>query len=260
MSRSSGVLAIAPSVRNTSARIEFGDSERTEGRHQSIASARPGGLSSSRRAHSADELRRGVDQRLRRRRARTDAGSPRRVRWSGTRSSGRGSDVAGRRAVRGCGLTSGSRSADARGERAQLGDRDRGLAEELEQQCLELVVGSVDLVDQQDRRGSARDDVSPQDGPLQEELLGEQVGVGDGLGRRLGEPDRQQLALIVPLVQRLADGDALVALQPDQRASQRAARAISRRSSCRPRARPRAAAVARADREEQCRRQPSSTR
>jgi hypothetical protein len=34
---------------------------------------------------------------------------------------------------------------------------------------------------------------------------------------RLGQPDGQQLTRVVPLVQRLGGGDALVALQPDQR-------------------------------------------
>src|SRR6202020_760366 len=39
-----------------------------------------------------------------------------------------------------------------RADRAELGDRDRGLAEQLEQERLEIVVGAVDLVDQQYRR------------------------------------------------------------------------------------------------------------
>ena len=37
------------------------------------------------------------------------------------------------------------------------------------------------------------------------------------LAGRLGQPDGEQLARVVPLVQRLGGGDALVALQPDQR-------------------------------------------
>ena len=39
---------------------------------------------------------------------------------------------------------------------------------------------------------------------------------------RLGQPDRQQLPLVVPFVERLAGGEPLVALQPDQRCLQRA--------------------------------------
>jgi hypothetical protein len=45
-----------------------------------------------------------------------------------------------------------------------------------------------------------------------EELLLADVGTA-----RLGEPDAQQLARVVPLVQRLGGIDALVALQADQR-------------------------------------------
>ena len=39
-----------------------------------------------------------------------------------------------------------------RADRAELGDRHRGLGEQLEQERLEVVVGAVDLVDQQHRR------------------------------------------------------------------------------------------------------------
>ena len=39
-------------------------------------------------------------------------------------------------------------------ERAELGDRDRIVGEHLEQECLELVVGAVDLVDEQHRWGA----------------------------------------------------------------------------------------------------------
>ena len=44
----------------------------------------------------------------------------------------------------------------ARADRAQLGDRHRGLGQQLEQERLELVVGAVELVDQQHGRQRAR--------------------------------------------------------------------------------------------------------
>ena len=60
-----------------------------------------------------------------------------------------------------------------------------------------------------------------QDRPLDQELLAEQVGLGEPLVLRLGEPDREQLALVVPVVERLARGEPLVALQPHQRGVER---------------------------------------
>ena len=58
------------------------------------------------------------------------------------------------------------------------------LAEELEQQRLELVVGPVDLVDQQHRRRRAAVPDRLQDRALLQELLGEQVGVGAAVSCR----------------------------------------------------------------------------
>jgi hypothetical protein len=107
------------------------------------------------------------------------------------------------------------------GERAQLGHRDRELAEELEQQRLELVVGPVDLVDQQHRRYRPGVPYAAQDRPLRQELGGEQVGVRELLLPGLGQPDRHQLALMIPLVQGLGRSQSLVALQPDQRSPER---------------------------------------
>ena len=57
---------------------------------------------------------------------------------------------------------------------------------------------------------------------------------------------RDQLARVVPLVQRLRGVDALVALQPDQLAAEQRRRAPSPPRSCRRRPRPRAAAACRA--------------
>ena len=64
------------------------------------------------------------------------------------------------------------------------------------------------------------------------------------LAARLGQPDAEQLARVVPLVERLGGVDALEALQPDQRGVEQRRRATWRPASCPRRPRPRAAAAA----------------
>ena len=101
-----------------------------------------------------------------------------------------------------------------------LGDADLVRRQHLQQEGLELVVGPVDLVDQQHRRAVAQ---RAQHRAVEQEALAVQgpldlVGVRSR-GRRRGGLDRaqvQDLAREVPVVQRLARVDALVALQPDQ--------------------------------------------
>ena len=119
----------------------------------------------------------------------------------------------------------------ARLDHAQLRDRDLEVRQDLEQHRLELLVGLVDLVDQQHDRLGGGDRL--QQRPGEQELLGEDVAhrragrsassrvrVVPGrrqapLGRGLGL-DAQQLLAVVPLVQRLGLVEALVALQADQ--------------------------------------------
>ena len=99
---------------------------------------------------------------------------------------------------------------------AELRDRDLEVAEQLEQHRLELLVGLVDLVDQQHDRLRAGDRGHQRS--RQQELLAEDVvldvlptgAIGLGL-------DPEQLLAVVPLVQRLGLVEALVALQADQR-------------------------------------------
>ena len=84
--------------------------------------------------------------------------------------------------------------------------------EQLEQHRLELLVGLVDLVDQQHDRLRGRDRLQQRAG--EQELLAEDVvlhGLPAGVGR-LGL-DPQELLAVVPLVQRLGLVQALVALQ-----------------------------------------------
>ena len=107
-----------------------------------------------------------------------------------------------------------------RGERPEFGHGDRRFAEEFEQQRFELVVGSIDLVDQQHRRNVSGVPDRLQQRPIEQEFGREEIGTGDVAVGSLGEADGEHLARIVPLVERLGGGDALVALEPDQRRAQ----------------------------------------
>src|SRR6266700_2851013 len=84
----------------------------------------------------------------------------------------------------------------------ELGNGDRRLGQQLEQEGLELVVGPVHLVDEQHGRAGTRVQQGGEQRPWQQILAGEQVLVLDVLAGRLGEPDGEQLARVVPLVQR----------------------------------------------------------
>ena len=103
-------------------------------------------------------------------------------------------------------------------DHAQLGDRDLEVGEDLEQHRLELLVGLVDLVDQQDDRVLGADRL--EQGRVEEELLAEDVAPGRlpgplALAARLGL-DPEQLLAVVPLIEGLRLIEALVALQAHQ--------------------------------------------
>ena len=68
-------------------------------------------------------------------------------------------------------------------DRADLGDRHGGLGEQLEQERLEVVVGAVDLVDQQHRRPRAGVLERPQQRPPDQVVGAEQVVLAELLGR-----------------------------------------------------------------------------
>src|SRR4051794_3234164 len=104
----------------------------------------------------------------------------------------------------------------------ELGNRDLEVRQEFEEHGLELLVGLVDLVDEQHHRVGGGDGGHERAG--EEELLAEDV-VLHGLPARLAGLglDAQQLLAVVPLVQRLGLVQALVALQADQRAAEVAA-------------------------------------
>ena len=104
-----------------------------------------------------------------------------------------------------------------RGDRAELGDRHARLREQLEQERLEVVVGAVDLVDQQHRRPRAGMLERAQERPPDQVVGAEQVLLAQRRAARVGEPDAEQLARVVPLVERLGGVDPLVALQAHER-------------------------------------------
>ena len=83
---------------------------------------------------------------------------------------------------------------------AELGHRDRPVGEDLEQERLELVVGPVDLVDEQHRRHRRRRARARAAAAAHEEPLGVELVLVDLGAARLDRPQVQQLARVVPLV------------------------------------------------------------
>src|SRR3954469_9501086 len=104
-------------------------------------------------------------------------------------------------------------------EQAELGDRDLEVAQQLEQHRLELLVGLVDLVDEQDDGLLGRDRAHQR--ALEQELLAEDVVLHLLPARALGLGlDAQELLAVVPLVQRLGLVEPLVALQAREPAAE----------------------------------------
>ena len=94
----------------------------------------------------------------------------------------------------------------------ELRDRHLELGQQLEQERLELVVGAVELVDQQHHGPVVLERL--QQRPADQQLAPEErARVAPG---RLGGADLQQLARVVPVIERAGNVDALVALQADQ--------------------------------------------
>jgi hypothetical protein len=97
------------------------------------------------------------------------------------------------------------------GDRPQLGDGDLEVREQLEQEGLELVVGPVDLVDEQDDGLVGLERV--EQGAAQQEAPRVQLALVDAALRRA---QGEELARVVPVVEGVVDVDALVALQADE--------------------------------------------
>jgi len=107
-------------------------------------------------------------------------------------------------------------------ERPKFGHGHSEIRERLEQERLELVVGSVDLVDQQHRWNVASMIDGTQDRSSDEEAFGEQfllerISSCSACGSCcFGGAKVQELMGVVPLVEGLASVDSLVALEADQ--------------------------------------------
>src|SRR5581483_4548414 len=104
----------------------------------------------------------------------------------------------------------------ARADRAELRDAHLEVAEDLQQERLELRVGLVHLVDQEDDL-PGRDDRAQQRA-LEEEVGGEDVARDVVPAPALGAVglDAKELLLVVPLVERARLVEALVALEADE--------------------------------------------
>ncbi len=118
-----------------------------------------------------------------------------------------------------------------RAYRAQLGDGHLEVGEHFEQEGLELLVGPVELVDQQHRRARGVRLQRLQQRALDEEAIGKNVAgnplaVGCAFGLR--QPDGDHLRRVVPFVHGGSDVEALVTLQPDQARVERARERLCR--------------------------------
>src|SRR5258708_653942 len=100
---------------------------------------------------------------------------------------------------------------------SDFGDRDLEVGQELEQKRLELLVGPIDLVDQQHRRDWIVVVYGIEEGPSQEELGAEDLALRDAAVLPFThQPDVQELPRIIPLVDRMRQVDAFVALEADE--------------------------------------------
>ena len=106
---------------------------------------------------------------------------------------------------------------------ADLRDGDLEIGQDLQQEGLERLVGAIQLVDQQHRRRAVRSTRLQQRAFLQE-FGGRRCRAPAPRGRRgavgLGQPDRHQLAGMVPLIGRGRQVQPVIALQPHQPAAQ----------------------------------------
>src|SRR5436309_731833 len=80
-----------------------------------------------------------------------------------------------------------------------------GLGQELQEEGLEVVVGAVDVVDEEHRRTRARVLEGAQERPPDEVVGAEEVVLAERRAAGVGQPDAEELAGVVPLVERLGD-------------------------------------------------------
>src|SRR5262249_50478197 len=106
----------------------------------------------------------------------------------------------------------------ARRQGAELWDRDLEIAEKLEEEALEFLVGAIELVDEQHGRSVVGRVDGLQEGTLEEGGRPEAALRGDArsLAASAAGLQLEELARIVPLIGGLGDVEPLVALEPDE--------------------------------------------
>src|SRR6516165_5082067 len=106
----------------------------------------------------------------------------------------------------------------------ELRDRDLEVRQHLEQECLKGFIRTIELVDEENGRARSIGLERLQQRPLDQILLGKHV-MGEPLAVDrpfgFGEPDRDHLGGVVPLVDRGRDVQPFIALQPDQPTAER---------------------------------------
>ena len=101
----------------------------------------------------------------------------------------------------------------------ELGNRHLEFGEQLQQIALELFVGAIDLVDEQDGRARPGRIDRLQQRALDQEGIAIELAmrlVAAQLAGRVEDAQLEQLARVVPLVDGVADVEAFVALQANQ--------------------------------------------
>jgi hypothetical protein len=96
--------------------------------------------------------------------------------------------------------------------------------EQFEEETFELLVGAIDFVDQQNGGARSRGIDRLEQRPLDEKRFAVKLSMGAGTAERLGRIENsqfQQLARVVPLVQRMTDIESFVTLQTNQVGAER---------------------------------------
>ena len=109
-------------------------------------------------------------------------------------------------------------------QRAELGNRDLEFGEQLEEESFELLVGAIDLVDQEDGRTRAQRVDRLKQRPFDEKGLAVELptrALPTERAGRVEDAQLEQLARVVPLVQRVTDVEAFIALKTNQIGAQR---------------------------------------
>ena len=109
-------------------------------------------------------------------------------------------------------------------EGAEFGHADLIVREDLQQEGFELFVGSIDFVDEQDRRARAGMADGLHERALKQKLAAEDRSIEFGTTCRvsLSEANMQDLTRVVPFIQRCARVQTLIALQADKGGVERA--------------------------------------